>query len=74
MQPGTAVITSGNQVTIYNSATVGAGQIIGVATVQGDGSWSYDERNHPVLPNPSHLISVASSAGAVLENVAVTVK
>jgi hypothetical protein len=66
---GTAVITTNNQVTIYNGPTVGGGLIIGVATVQPDGTWSYDERNHPVQPDPTNTISVASSAGAILEAV-----
>ena len=68
---GTATVTTNNQITIYNSPTVG-GQIIGVATVQPDGTWSYSEANHPVAPNASNEISIASSASGVLEGIPVS--
>jgi len=68
---GTATVTIDNQVTIYLGPTVG-GQIIGIAVVQPDGSWEFEESNHPIGPDASNQISIESSAGGVLEGIPVT--
>ena len=67
---GTSSVTSGNVVTLHAGSTV-AGPVIGTATVAADGRWRFQARNSAVVLPGTNRISVSSSAGGVLEGVAV---
>ncbi|MEE8476622.1 MAG: PKD domain-containing protein, partial [Myxococcota bacterium] len=65
---------AGESVTVYLGATVG-GPIIGAATTDAVGSWSFREKDSPVVPPSQNvLISVETAGGAILEGVVVNVR